>query len=116
MLAAGFINRYGGDGRLLPAEALTAIHWAHRIGALMVLLAGGTLALALIRGRWPSGRFWVWFLLGLLALQIGLGIANVLLSLPLPLAVAHNLGAAGLLSTALAINIRLFQTRNTRQA
>ena len=107
---------YGGDGRLLSAEALTAIHWAHRIGALMVLLAGGTLGLALIRGSWPGGRFWGWLLLGLLALQIGLGIANVLLSLPLPLAVAHNLGAAGLLSAALAINIRLFQTKSTRQA
>ncbi|MGB9496191.1 MAG: COX15/CtaA family protein [Azonexus sp.] len=106
---------YGGDGRLLSAEALTAIHWMHRVGALLVLCGGGLLALTLLRGTWPGGRFWGWFLLGLLAIQLGLGIANVLLSLPLPLAVAHNLGAAGLLSATLAINIRLNQKKSPRQ-
>ena len=51
-------------------------------------------------------------MLGLLALQIGLGIANVMLSLPLPLAVAHNLGAACLLSATLALNIRLHKAKS----
>jgi cytochrome c oxidase assembly protein subunit 15 len=36
-----------------------------------------------------------------------LGIANVLLSLPLPLAVAHNLGAALLLAALVVVNYRL---------
>jgi cytochrome c oxidase assembly protein subunit 15 len=106
---------YTGDGRLLSAEALTAIHWSHRIGALIVLFAVGTLALVLLSSKQPAGRFWGWTLLGLLALQVGLGIANVLLSLPLPLAVAHNLGAAALLSATLAINIRLHQTKSPWQ-
>ena len=105
---------YTGDGRLLSAEALTAIHWSHRIGALIVLFAVGTLALALLRNK-RAGRFWGWTLIGLLGLQLGLGIANVLLSLPLPLAVAHNLGAAALLSATLAINIRLHQTKSPWQ-
>ena len=103
---------FTGDGRLLSGEALTAIHWSHRLGALAVLLAVGALALALLRasrGRW---RPWGMALLGLLALQIGLGIANVLLSLPLPLAVAHNLGAACLLSATLALNIRLHKAKS----
>ena len=101
-----------GDGRLLQNEALTAIHWSHRLGALAVLCAIGALALALL--RFPSGdwRRWGWALLGLSGLQITLGIANVLLSLPLELAVLHNLGAACLLSTTLALNIQLHKAKN----
>jgi cytochrome c oxidase assembly protein subunit 15 len=106
---------YTGDGGLLSSEGLTAIHWSHRLGALVVFFVVGALALALVRNSWPGGRFLGSILLGLLALQIELGIANVLLSLPLALAVAHNLGAAGLLSATLAINIRLYQTENPRQ-
>ena len=103
---------FTGDGRLLSAEALTAIHWSHRLGALAVLLALGTLALALLRAPRSQWRPWGIALLGLLALQIGLGVANVLLSLPLALAVAHNLGAACLLSTVLALNIRLHKAKS----
>ena len=103
---------FTGDGRLLSAEALTAIHWSHRLGALAVLLALGTLALALLRAPHGQWRPWGIALLGLLALQIGLGVANVLLSLPLALAVAHNLGAACLLSTVLALNIRLHKAKS----
>jgi cytochrome c oxidase assembly protein subunit 15 len=51
----------------------------------------------------------------LLALQLGIGIATVLFALPLALAVAHNLGAAALLSATLAINIRLHQTKSPWQ-
>jgi len=53
--------------------------------------------------RW---RNWGKLLLFVLLLQIGLGIGNVLLSLPLALAVAHNLGAASLLSAVLAVNLQ----------
>jgi len=103
------------DGRLLSSEALTAIHWSHRVGALAVLVGVGTLALALLASAWPGGHFWGCSLLGLLALQLGIGIANVLFALPLALAVAHNLGAAALLSATLAINIRLHQTKSPWQ-
>ena len=51
-------------------------------------------------------------LLGLLGIQIALGVANVLFSLPLALAVGHNLGAACLLSTTLALNIQLRKAKN----
>ncbi|MGE5491922.1 MAG: COX15/CtaA family protein [Actinomycetota bacterium] len=94
------------SGALLPAEALTAIHWSHRLGAALVALAVGGLGLALARR--PGWRGWGAQLLGLLALQVGLGIANVLLSLPLPLAVAHNAVAALLLSMTVATNFRLW--------
>lgn len=43
-------------------------------------------------------------LLALLLVQIGLGIANVLLRLPLAMAVAHNAGAALLLVALVVLN------------
>jgi cytochrome c oxidase assembly protein subunit 15 len=96
---------YAGDGSLLPFEALTAIHWLHRLGALLVFLAVGALILRLRAAReWQP---WAFVLAVLLLLQVGLGIANVLLSLPLPLAVAHNFGAALLLLHVVAVNKRL---------
>jgi cytochrome c oxidase assembly protein subunit 15 len=44
---------------------------------------------------------------GLLALQVSLGISNVLFSLPLAVAVAHNTGAALLLSSLVVLNYRM---------
>lgn len=88
-------------GEWLPIDGPTAIHMAHRLGALLVFCIVGTHAALLLRRRQAIGLL----LAVLLALQVGLGIANVLLSLPLPLAVAHNLGAA-LLLAALAVSFR----------
>jgi len=93
------------DGALLPFAALTAIHWSHRFWAVVVILVVGSLAVSLIVTTvW---RRYGLALAGLLLLQVGLGIANVLLSLPLPLAVAHNLGAALLLAALVVVNYRL---------
>lgn len=96
---------YTGDGGLLPFEALTAIHWTHRLGALLVFLCVSALVLRLRAA--PGWQSWSFVLVVLLVLQVGLGIANVLLSLPLPLAVAHNFGAALLLLHVVAVNMRL---------
>jgi cytochrome c oxidase assembly protein subunit 15 len=96
-----------GDGQFLPFEALIAIHWVHRMGALAVLMTVGGLSFQLIRS--PVWRRMGLMLAGLLGLQLGLGIANVLLSLPLPLAVAHNLEAAMLLVAIVVINARLWR-------
>lgn len=96
-----------GAGDFLPGTALVAIHWSHRIGALIVALVTGTLAVGLY--RLPAWKSWG-IVLGLtLLVQISLGIANVLLSLPLSLAVAHNTGAAVLLSVLLALNFQLWR-------
>jgi len=100
-------------GELISGEALAAIHLTHRLGAALVLLAVGTLAARLLG---HGQRRWGGLLLALLALQLGLGIANVLLSLPLLLAVAHNLGAAALLSTVLAVNLRCRATEQQASA
>lgn len=84
------------SGEALSFAALTAIHLAHRLGALLVVLVVGAYALSCCRlGAARRGQV----ILGALALQLALGIANVLLQLPLPLAVLHNLGAALLLGS-----------------
>jgi cytochrome c oxidase assembly protein subunit 15 len=95
------------DGALLGHGALTAIQWTHRIGALAVLTFAGGLALALV--RLPPWRSAGLLLAALLTVQVALGISNVLLSLPLAVAVAHNLGAALLLAASLSIAFRLWR-------
>jgi cytochrome c oxidase assembly protein subunit 15 len=92
----------GIDGRPLTLEALTAIHWSHRVGALVTLLYLGWLAHRTARtvGLTRLGMT----LGGLLLLQVSIGIGNVVFSLPLPLAVAHNAGAALLLISLVVLN------------
>jgi len=94
-------NYLGGQ---LDSDARTAIHMTHRLGALVVTLT--LLALAWrLRGE-GLGRL-AGLLLVVLALQVGLGISNVLFHLPLPVAVAHNGGGALLLLTLVLVNYRV---------
>jgi len=91
-------------GGILEGEGRTAIHVTHRIGAVitsvvLLLLAWRMVEIGL--GRLAS------LLLAVLALQVSLGISNVLLHLPLAVAVAHNAVGAMLLLTMVAINYRL---------
>ncbi len=81
---------------VLDNPARTAIHMAHRLGALVSLVVVGGFALRLIGEGDEAGRVG-WIVLLLLLLQVTLGISNVLLHLPLSVAVAHNATAALLL-------------------
>lgn len=103
------------EGGILEGPARTAIHLAHRLGAVAAALAIGALALACLwPGRARGVRAWGGALLALLALQLGLGIANVVWLLPLPVATAHN-GGAALLLVALVAFLRLL-TRSAPDA
>jgi cytochrome c oxidase assembly protein subunit 15 len=83
---------------VLENSARTAIHMTHRIGALITLLTLGLLAWHLTRpDSSPFLRKLGFTLLFLLALQVALGVTNVVGHLPLSVAVAHNGGAALLL-------------------
>jgi heme a synthase len=93
------------DGDRLPFAALTAIHWTHRVGAVLVGLYMMVWGACLLRERAVRGMG-VLVIAAVLA-QIALGVANVLLSLPLPLAVAHNAGAAVLVMVLVSINYRV---------
>ena len=93
------------SGTLLPHEALTAMHWTHRVGALVTFLYIGGLSIVLLRSRALAGFGAT--MLGLLLGQLSLGISNVLFSLPLPVAVAHNGVAALLLISLVVLNFRI---------
>ncbi|MHB8760538.1 MAG: COX15/CtaA family protein, partial [Thiobacillus sp.] len=93
------------SGELLPLPALSAIHWTHRVMALIVALYLAWLISRLLRT--PGYAALGLALAALLALQVTLGIGNVLLSLPLGLAVAHNTVAALLLAALVVLNYRL---------
>lgn len=97
------------SGDYLSNEALTAIHWTHRLGALVTTLVVGSLAWTLWRVA-DTGRLGI-ALAAALAAQVAIGIGNVYFSLPLPLATAHNAGAAILLLTLVVINFALRQKR-----
>ncbi len=92
-------------GTPLSFEALTAIHWTHRVGALVTFLYLSVFAVVLLRT--PGFERHGAALALLLVVQIGLGIANVMLGLPLIAAVAHNGVAAVLLVTLIVINFAL---------
>lgn len=83
------------DGQPLPVAALVAIHWMHRVGALVTFLYLGWLAIRVARCR-ELARLAA-LLVALLLVQASLGVVNVLYDLPLPAAVAHNAVAALLL-------------------
>ena len=83
-----------------PQTTAAAIQWAHRLGAAAVLMIAGSYAFVLMQK--PAQRPFGLFIAIALIMQIALGIANVILRLPLPLALAHNLGAALLLASIAA--------------
>lgn len=93
------------EGGLLPLDARASIQIVHRYTALLLTVALLSLSVAL--WRYPLLRTRVTLLLALTGLQLGIGIANVLLQLPLFLALAHNTGAALLLLCLTDTLIRL---------
>jgi len=99
------------SGGYLPFAALTAIHMAHRLGALVVVPALIILAWRLsARGGAPA-RPWAHALLGLAAWQLSSGLANVLFDWPLASAVAHTAGSA-----ALVVVLTILLVRSARRS
>ena len=84
----------GHDGANISFQALTAIHYVHRLGAYAVFAVLMTLAYAL--NRLPGLRTQARWLAGLTLLQVVTGVSNVVLGWPLLAAVAHTGGAAAL--------------------
>jgi cytochrome c oxidase assembly protein subunit 15 len=91
-------------GGLLHADARIAIHLMHRMGAIAVLLVVGSLAWRL--ATQASSRSLGTCLAAVLLVQLALGIANVVLSLPLAVATAHNATGALLLLVVVTVNYR----------
>lgn len=91
----GVTNYLGGH---LDNDARVTIHWMHRLGALITTLYLAFLIVKLFLSGWTKFALWI---SSVLVTQIALGISNVVLSLPLAIAVAHN-GVAVLLLMSLA--------------
>ena len=88
------------EGGVLDAAARTAVQVSHRIGALLTFLVVGSLSISAIMTMNKNLRRTAVIVMLVLITQVSLGIANVLLVLPLPVAVAHN-GIAALLLLSL---------------
>ena len=96
----------GAAGDYLPFAALTAIHMAHRLGAVVVLPAILVLAWRLRVGGGAGAARWSAALCGIALWQLVSGLANVLLGWPLASAVAHTAGSAALIVVLTLLLVR----------
>ena len=94
-------------GGKLDNTARQAIHMVHRLGALLILLVVGALAWRMTR----AGSDLAGWLSAILALQLALGVLNIVWVLPLLNATFHNLGGAALLLVLIAVNYRAQMSR-----
>lgn len=94
------------EGGVLSESARQTIQMTHRVGALFVVVY----LLLFIGFLWlrQQLRPIIYVICALLFVQIFLGIGNVLLQLPLIIAILHNWVAALLLCTLVTINSKLF--------
>ena len=91
---------------LLDNEARVAIHYSHRISAIVLTI----IFLILISRLWFSSAAPLASTLGVILItQISLGIMNVVYVLPLYIAIAHNLVAALLLLATLMVNLVIWK-------
>jgi len=96
------------EGGSLSLEAGVTVHFLHRVGALITTVVLSLLALLMLfKSNNDLLRKLAALLLFLLTVQVSLGILNVILVLPIPIAVAHNAIAAALLLSLLLINYSL---------
>jgi cytochrome c oxidase assembly protein subunit 15 len=82
------------DGSFLSFQALTAIHLAHRLLAMLTLGALGLLAWRLRKS--PTLQTQARWLGGLVLLQLATGLSNVVLGWPMFAAILHTGGAAAM--------------------
>lgn len=89
------------------------MHIMHRVGALITCIYLVFVAIYCLRTRSlsPSVKRGAMVMLAVLSVQVALGISNVVLSLPLLVAVAHNGVAAALLLTLIWLTWSLFNAQ-----
>lgn len=94
------------EGGVLALDARTAIHLAHRLGAIVVTLLSLLLISSLWRKKFTNAAL---ALSAALVIQIMLGLSNVFFALPLAVAVAHNIGGAVLLLVLVSITYTIYK-------
>jgi cytochrome c oxidase assembly protein subunit 15 len=96
-------------GYLAHDERMT-IHVTHRLGAIITALFIAWLAVVIfIRSHGSDIKKSALLMFTLLLIQLGLGISNIWFSLPLSVAVAHNVVAALLMLSLIALTYKLKQ-------
>ena len=95
------------EGGVLDHPARVAVHFAHRLGAIVAALLLGLFAWRLLRHREAGSTGGA--VLGALVLQLGLGSSIVIFGVPLWVAVAHNGVAVLLLLTVINAHQRIWQ-------
>ena len=98
------------DGSPLPLAVFETIQWIHRLGALITWLFFGYLASVIL--KYKTMRSLGYILLFVITAQFILGVANLLLHLPIILAVMHTFGAASLVVLAVILNSRITKLRS----
>ncbi|HQQ74253.1 MAG TPA: COX15/CtaA family protein [Pseudomonadales bacterium] len=104
-------NYLGGQ---LDNQARTAIHFSHRVGALITTVVLLSLIVSLCMMRIRNTQRIAGLLSVILLVQIALGLSNVWFALPLPVAVAHNAVGAMLLLVMVTLNHRIFTAQLLR--
>ncbi len=106
------------DGAWLPFEALTAIHYVHRLFAYLLIAALLLLAWRL-HARAPTSTgsrrcgAWAWSLVGVALWQLASGLSNVILGWPLAAALAHTAGAAMMVMLLTVLIVRMHEGRRS---
>lgn len=103
------------EGGVLENKARTTIHFAHRIGAIVAATVLLIVAIVTMKKGGKAQRRAAVALKLLLVTQVVLGIANIVASLPLAVAVAHNGVAALLLLTLVTLNYMVWSSQTRAQ-
>jgi len=103
------INYAGG---VLDHPARVAIHFTHRLGAVLTATLLLLAAFFSLRGLGAGPRWAALAVLAALAAQLSVGVFMVLRAFPLELAAAHNAGAALLVASTVWLNRKLRPVRN----
>lgn len=98
---------------VLEHDARTAIHMAHRIGALVTFLYISVLTIGLMKSDVSCGLKKVaGIVMTILLIQVSLGISNIVFALPLVVATAHNAVGAMLLLAMVTLVYSSYQGRS----
>ncbi len=97
------------QGGVLDQTTRMTIQFVHRLGASLVFFYWLVFLLYMLaKAESRTILRFTTLLFFMLVMQILLGVMNVILMLPLPIAVSHNVGAALLLVVVVALNYALF--------
>ena len=99
-------------GGVMENDARVAIHFMHRVGAIITTFYLIIMSLVMMKKlEVTTAGFLIKAVLLVLALQLMLGLSNVVFNFPVIVAVAHNLVGALLLVIMVILNHRVFTAR-----